>query len=91
MKIGSQGAVSPLAEGNPLMRRLIETELDDREARQRVLEDPAGYRDHYLRKYSELEGFADAGETAWCALEVRSYDVVHRFQEVVRIVPGVEP
>ena len=40
-KIWSEGAVSPLAEGNPLMRRLIETELDDRKARQRVLEDPA--------------------------------------------------
>lgn len=38
-KIWSEGAVSPLAEGNPLMRRLIETELEDREARRRILED----------------------------------------------------
>jgi N-acyl-D-aspartate/D-glutamate deacylase len=39
-KIWSEGAVSPLAEGNPLMRRLIETELEDREARRRILEGP---------------------------------------------------
>jgi len=39
-KIWSEGAVSPLAEGNPLLRRLIETELEDREARQRMLADP---------------------------------------------------
>jgi N-acyl-D-aspartate/D-glutamate deacylase len=40
-KIWSEGAVSPLAEGNPLMRRLIETELEDREGRRRILSDPA--------------------------------------------------
>lgn len=39
-RIWSEGAVSPLAEGNPLMRRLIETELEDREARRRILADP---------------------------------------------------
>jgi N-acyl-D-aspartate/D-glutamate deacylase len=40
-RIWSEGAVSPLAEGDPLMRRLIETELEDREARRAILEDPA--------------------------------------------------
>ena len=39
-RIYSEGAVSPLAEANPLMRRLIETELEDVAARQRILADP---------------------------------------------------
>ncbi len=38
-RIYSEGAVSPLAEANPLMRRLIETELDDVAARRRILAD----------------------------------------------------
>jgi N-acyl-D-aspartate/D-glutamate deacylase len=40
-KIWSEGAVSPLAESNPLMRRLIETELEDRDGRRRILSEPA--------------------------------------------------
>ena len=39
-RIYSEGAISPLAEANPLMRQLIETELEDVEARRRILEDP---------------------------------------------------
>lgn len=39
-KIWSEGAVSPLAEGNPLMRQLIETELEDRAGRVEILSDP---------------------------------------------------
>ena len=39
-RIYSEGAVSPLAEANPLMRRLIETELEDVAARLRILSDP---------------------------------------------------
>lgn len=39
-RIYSEGAVSPLAEANPLMRRLIETELEDAAGRQRILSDP---------------------------------------------------
>ncbi|NCF34372.1 MAG: amidohydrolase family protein [Proteobacteria bacterium] len=39
-KIYSEGAVSPLAEANPLMRQLIETELEDAAARQQILLDP---------------------------------------------------
>ncbi len=39
-RIYSEGAVSPLAEANPLMRRLIETELEDVAARRRILSDP---------------------------------------------------
>ncbi|MEZ5559625.1 MAG: hypothetical protein R3E86_13910 [Pseudomonadales bacterium] len=48
-KIWSEGAVSPLAEGNPLMRQLIETELDDRQARRRVLSDP-----DYVEAFREM-------------------------------------
>jgi len=39
-KVWSEGAISPLAEADPLMRQLIETELEDVEARRRVLSDP---------------------------------------------------
>ena len=39
-RIYSEGAVSPLAEANPLMRRLIETELEDAAARRQILADP---------------------------------------------------
>ena len=39
-RIYSEGAVSPLAEANPLMRQLIETELEDVEARREILSDP---------------------------------------------------
>ena len=36
-RIYSEGVVSPLAEANPLMRQLIETELEDVEARRKIL------------------------------------------------------
>jgi len=39
-KVWSEGAISPLAEADPLMRRLIETELEDVAARRRILADP---------------------------------------------------
>ena len=39
-RVYSEGAVSPLAEADPLMRRLIETELEDVERRQEILADP---------------------------------------------------
>ena len=40
-RIYSEGVVSPLAEANPQMRRLIETELEDVEARHKIFDDPA--------------------------------------------------
>ena len=40
-RIYSEGVVSPLAEANPQMRRLIETELEDVEARRHILDDTA--------------------------------------------------
>ena len=39
-RVYSEGAVSPLAEADPLLRRLIETELDDVERRREILSDP---------------------------------------------------
>lgn len=39
-RVYSEGAVSPLAEADPLMRRLIETELEDVERRREILADP---------------------------------------------------
>jgi N-acyl-D-aspartate/D-glutamate deacylase len=39
-RVYSEGAVSPLAEADPLMRRLIETELEDVERRREILCDP---------------------------------------------------
>ncbi len=39
-KIWSDGAVTPLAEEIPELRRLNETDLEDRAARQRILNDP---------------------------------------------------
>lgn len=39
-KVWSEGIVSPLAEGDPLLRELIETELDDRDTRRQILERP---------------------------------------------------
>jgi len=39
-RIYSQGAVSPLAEANPQLRLLIETELEDVEGRRAIINDP---------------------------------------------------
>ncbi|MFL2522999.1 MAG: amidohydrolase family protein [Candidatus Azotimanducaceae bacterium] len=39
-RVYSEGAVSPLAEADPLLRRLIETELEDVERRREILSDP---------------------------------------------------
>ncbi len=68
-RIFSEGAVSPLAEANPLMRQLIETELEDVEARRQILSDPewvdaframwahgkSGYNLDHLRRRLRLE------------------------------------
>ncbi len=39
-KVWSEGPISPLAEADPFMRRLIETELEDIEARRAILSEP---------------------------------------------------
>ena len=44
-RIYSEGAVSPLAEANSLMRQLIETELEDVEARREIISDPQWVED----------------------------------------------
>ena len=40
-RIYSEGVVSPLAEANPQLRQLIETELEDVERRRQIISDPA--------------------------------------------------
>ncbi len=69
-KIFSEGVVSPLAEANPLMRQLIETELEDADARRKILEDPefveafremwargkSGFNVAHLRRKLRMEG-----------------------------------
>ncbi len=69
-KIYSEGVVSPLAEANPLMRQLIETELEDAEARRKILENPefidafremwaagkSGFNVGHLRRKLRMEG-----------------------------------
>lgn len=40
------------------------------------------YRELFLARFPELEGFLDSPGTALMAVRVRRYDVVHRFQEV---------
>jgi N-acyl-D-aspartate/D-glutamate deacylase len=44
-RIYSEGVVSPLAEANPQLRQLIETELDDVARRREILADPAFIED----------------------------------------------
>jgi general stress protein 26 len=41
------------------------------------------YRELFLARFPELEGFLDSPGTALMAVRVRRYDVVHRFQEVL--------
>lgn len=56
-RIYSEGVVSPLAEANPLMRRLIETELEDTQARRKILGDPAFV--------AEFCAMWDVGKSGW--------------------------
>lgn len=55
-KVWSEGAISPLAEADPLLRRLIETELDDVEARRAVLSEPA-----FVEAFREMWGKGKSG------------------------------
>ncbi|MBB6520234.1 N-acyl-D-amino-acid deacylase family protein [Pseudoteredinibacter isoporae] len=51
-KVWSDGAVTPLAEEIPELRRLNETDLEDRESRQKILNDPEyiqTFRDMWLK------------------------------------------
>ena len=68
-RIYSEGPISPLAEADPLMRQLIETELENREKRVEILSDPdfiesfremwnrgkAGFSASHLRRILKLE------------------------------------
>ena len=68
-RIYSEGPISPLAEADPLMRQLIETELENREKRVEILSDPdfiesfremwnrgkSGFSANHLRRILKLE------------------------------------
>ncbi len=62
-RIYSEGFVSPLAEANPQMRRLIETELEDIEARRKILDDP-GFVEEFCAMW-------EVGKTGWDAQAIR--------------------
>lgn len=59
-KVWADGAVTPLAEEIPELRRLNETELEDRAARARILRDPAYVADFKKMWLSGKQGFGVA-------------------------------
>ena len=66
-KVWSEGAISPLAEADPLLRRLIETELEDVEARRAVLSEPEfveAFRDHVGQGQVRLQPGSPEAEAA---------------------------
>lgn len=62
-RIYSEGVVSPLAEANPQMRRLIETELEDVEARRQILDDPS-----FIEEFCAMW---DVGKSGWDMAAIR--------------------
>jgi len=62
-RIYSEGVVSPLAEANPQMRRLIETELEDVEARRQIFDDPS-----FIEEFCAMW---DVGKSGWDAAAIR--------------------
>ena len=58
-RIYSEGPISPLAEADPLMRQLIETELENREKRVEILSDP-----DFIESFREMWNRGKAGLSA---------------------------
>lgn len=56
-KVWSEGAITPLAEEVPELRRLNEPDLEDREARMRVLDDPEWIAEFRRMWFDGKEGF----------------------------------
>ncbi len=56
--------------------------------REASADESSAYRALFLNKYPDLKDFVDAASSALCLLDVRSYDVVHQFQDVMRYLPG---
>lgn len=56
-KVWSEGAITPLSEEIPELRALNEPDLDDREARMRILADDTFRRDFRAMWYSGKKGF----------------------------------
>ncbi len=59
-RVYAEGAVTPLAEANPQLRRLIETELDDVATRRRILSDP-DYVDEFRAMWSRGKSGVNLG------------------------------
>ena len=55
-RIYSEGVVSPLAEANPQLRRLIETELEDVEARRAIIAEP-----EFVEEFREMWAHGKSG------------------------------
>jgi len=56
-----------------------------------VDDESSAYRQVFLAKFPDMADFVMASSSALCRLRVRSYDVVHRFQEVMRVSPEEQP
>ncbi|WP_168210739.1 N-acyl-D-amino-acid deacylase family protein [Persicimonas caeni] len=68
-KVWSEGPVTPLAEEIPELRRLNEPDLEDREARMRVLDDPEWRAQFRKMWFSGKRGFGLARLKRWLRIE----------------------
>ena len=73
-KIWSDGAVTPIAEEIPELRALNETDLEDRAARQKILDDPE-YRAQFKAMWMHgKHGFGIARLKRWLRIEDYAFD-----------------
>jgi N-acyl-D-aspartate/D-glutamate deacylase len=68
-KVWSDGAFTPFSEEIPALRRLIETDLEDAEARRRILDDPAYVASFRRMWYHGKRGFNLARIKHWLRLD----------------------
>lgn len=68
-KVWADGPFTPIAEEIPVLRRLNETDLEDREARQRVLHDPAWVAAFRRMWFKGRRGFGLARLKRWLRLD----------------------
>jgi N-acyl-D-aspartate/D-glutamate deacylase len=68
-KVWSDGVFTPFSEEIPVLRRLIETEIDDAAARREILDDPAYVADFRRMWYHGKRGFTLARLKHWLRLD----------------------
>lgn len=68
-KIWSDGFITPIAEEVPELRRLNECDLEDRDARRRILDDPDYIRDFRRMWYHGRRGFSLARVKHWLRMD----------------------